>query len=68
MGGIAKKVAGGLAMGSGDSAAPKEPKQVAGGGIETPIKSAADAVAAKKKKEQQSVSLLGQGGERKVGL
>lgn len=60
MGGIIKQAA----------TPPAPVNQVAGGGIETPIKEgdAAAVIAAKKKKEQQAVSLLGQGGERKVGL
>jgi len=59
MGGIVKQ-----------ASAPVAPQQVAGGGIETPIKEgdAASVIAAKKKKDKQAVSLLGQGGERKVGL
>jgi hypothetical protein len=60
MGGMVKQAA----------SAPVAPKQVAGGGIETPIKEgeSSSVIAAKKKKDKQAVSLLGQGGERKVGL
>jgi hypothetical protein len=64
MGGMLKKVSPvAMIMDKGDSA-PPPPKQVKGGGIETPIKTPVTDEERKKK----SVSLLGQGGERKVGL
>lgn len=54
----------------GGLSAPAAPQEVKGGGIETPLKSndPAALLALKKKKQQDSVTLLGEGGERKVGL
>lgn len=67
MGGILKSVSP-VAMLANKSDKPAPPKEVAGGGIETIIRNEADASAEKKRKQEQSKTLLGSGGERKVGL
>lgn len=64
MGGILKSVSPVAMLAAKDDNAPAPPKQVAGGGIETPIK----APVTEEEKKKKSATLLGQGGERKVGL